>query len=202
MFYNTKDNGHGLPHDPFKAIVSPRPIGWISTLNDDGGANLAPYSFFNGINDSPPMVMFASQTRKFGFDTPKDSARNAQTQGEFTVNVVGHDLKAQMNVSTQHFDYGVDEFEKAGLTKGAGQTVKCPFVIEAPAALECKTYKVIDLPGGKYEMVLGTVTGVHIRDDMLRDGRYDVTLARHVARLGYRDYSQVDEIFELARPDD
>ncbi len=200
MFYDTDNNNHGLPYNPFKAIVSPRPIGWISTLNDDGSANLAPYSFFNGINDSPPMVMFASQTKKHGYDTLKDSSRNAREQGEFTVNIVGHELKAQMNVSTEHFDYGVDEFEKAGLTKSPGKTVKCPYVAEAPAALECKTFQIVDLPGGKYEVVLGTVSGVHIRDDMLRDGRYDVTLARHVARLGYKDYTQVDDIFELARP--
>jgi len=177
MFYTTDKNDHGLPHDPFKAIVSPRPIAWVSTLNADGSANLAPYSFFNGINDSPPMVMFASQTRKFGFDT----------------------VKAEMNISTEHFDYGVDEFEKAGLTKGAGQTVDCPFVKEAPAALECKTYQVVDLPGGNYELILGEVTGVHIMEEMLRDGRYDLTLARHVARLGYRDYAQIDEVFELNR---
>ncbi len=202
MFYNTETPDHGLPHDPFKAIVSPRPIGWISTLNKDGSANLAPYSFFNGINDAPPMVMFASQTKKFGYETPKDSARNAHDQGEFTVNIVGQSLSAQMNISTEHFDYGVDEFEKAGLTKGAGQTVACPYVVEAPAALECKTHQVIDLPGGKYEVVLGTVTGVHIRDDMLSNGRYDVTLARHIARLGYRDYAEISEVFELSRPDD
>jgi len=202
MFYSTRENDHGLPHNPFKAIVSPRPIAWVSTLNADGSANLAPYSFFNGVNDSPPMVMFASQTKKHGFETAKDSARNAAEQGEFTVNIVGHTLKAEMNISTEHFDYGVDEFEKAGLTKRAGETVKCPYVGEAPAALECKTYKVVDLPGGNYEMIIGEVTGVHIRDEMLRDGRYDVTLARHVARLGYRDYAQIDDIFELARPDD
>ncbi len=202
MFYTTDKNDHGLPHNPFKAIVSPRPIAWVSTLNADGSANLAPYSFFNGINDSPPMVMFASGTNKFGFDTAKDSARNAREQGEFTVNIVGHTLKAEMNISTEHFDYGVDEFEKAGLTKGEGKTVKCPYVTQAPAALECKTYQVVDLPGGNYELILGEVTGVHIMDEMLRDGRYDVTLARHVARLGYRDYAQIDEVFELTRPDD
>lgn len=202
MFYSTDKPDHGLPHDPFKAIVSPRPIGWISTLNADGSANLAPYSFFNGINDAPPMVMFAAQAKKFGYDTPKDSARNAREQGQFTVNIVGNDLSAQMNVSTEHFDYGIDEFEKAGLTKGTGRTVHCPYVVQAPAALECKTHQVIDLPGGKYEMVLGIVTGVHIRDDMLREGRYDVTLAGHMARLGYRDYAQITDVFELARPDD
>ena len=202
MFYTTEKNDHGLPHDPFKAIVSPRPIAWVSTLNDDGSANLAPYSFFNGVNDSPPMVMFASQTRKFGFETAKDSARNAREQGEFTVNIVGHTLKAEMNISTEHFDYGIDEFEKAGLTKVEGKSVKCPYVGEAPAALECKTFQVVDLPGGKYELIIGVVSGVHIQDQMLNEGRYDLTRARHVARLGYRDYAQIDALFELNRPDD
>lgn len=202
MFYTTAKNDHGLPHNPFKAIVSPRPIAWVSTLNTDGSANLAPYSFFNGINDSPPMVMFASQSRKFGYDTAKDSARNAREQGEFTVNIVGHTLTGQMNISTEHFDYGVDEFEKAGLTKAPGRSVKCPYVAESPAALECKTYKIVDLPGGAYELIIGEVTGVHIDDAMIRDGRYDVTQARHIARLGYRDYAQIDDVFELSRPDD
>ncbi len=202
MFYTTDNNSHGLAHDPFKAIVSPRPIAWISTLNEDGSANLAPYSFFNGVNDSPPMVMFASQTQKHGFNTVKDSARNARAQGEFTVNIVGHTLKREMNISTEHFDYGVDEFDKAGLTKMPGQSVACPYVGEAPAALECRTYQVVDLPNGKYELIIGEVTGVHIKDEMLRNGRYDVTLAKHIARLGYRDYAQINEVFELNRPDD
>lgn len=202
MFYTTGENDHGLPHDPLKAIISPRPIAWISTLNSDGSANLAPYSFFNGINDSPPMVAFSAQSKKFGFDEPKDTLLNAREQGEFTINIVSNELKDAMNVSTTHFAAGVDEFEKAGLKKAPGKTVACPFVAETPAALECKTWQITELPGGAYVLVIGEVTGVHINDAMIKDGRYDVTRAKHLARLGYRDYALVEDVFELSRPDD
>ena len=202
MFYRTELNDHGLPHDPFKAIVSPRPIAWVSTLNPDGSANLAPYSFFNAFNDTPPMVAFSAGSKKIGLDETKDSLVNARQQGEFTINIVSDALAQQMNISTNHFPRGVDEFEKSGLSKSAGETVKCPFVSNAPAALECKLWKILDLPGGNYHMVIGEVTGIHIRQDLIKEGRYDTAGAQHLARLGYRDYARVDSLFELTRPDD
>lgn len=200
MFYTTDSNAHGLPHNPFKAIVSPRPIGWISTLNADGSANLAPYSFFNAINDAPPMVLFSAGFTKIGLDEPKDSFTNAKNNGEFTVNIVGEAQTDAMNTSSAHYPAGTDEFEKARLAKGEGRTVSCPFVLEAPAALECKLWKIVELPGGKNTLVIGEVTGIHINDAMLNEGRYDVARARHLSRLGYRDYATITDPFELKRP--
>lgn len=147
------------------------------------------------------MVIFSAGVQKVGIDETKDSLRNAREQGEFTANIVSETMADPMNISTTHFAAGVDEFEKAGLTKSPGRTVACPFLAEAPASLECKVWKILELPGNAYHLVIGTVTGVHINDAMIRNGRYDVTQARHLARLGYRDYTAVREVFELQRPD-
>ena len=200
MFYRPGDSAHGLPHNPFKAIVSPRPIGWISTLDASGRANLAPYSFFNAFADNPPIVAFGSGARKVGVDERKDSAANVEATGEFVVNIVSAALMDAMNTTSQHFAAGVDEFEAAGLEKGECTTVAVPRVAAAPAAFECRLFKIIDLPGGD-RMVLGEVTGIHIDEAMVRDGRFDVTAYRPLARLGYRDYAVIEQVFELQRPD-
>ena len=202
MFYRPDVDPHGLPHNPFKAIVAPRPIAWISTLDADGAANLAPYSFFNAFSDSPPMVAYGSGRQKLGIDERKDSLANIRETGEFVVNFVSYDLRDAMNVSSQHFPAGTDEFEQAGLTKAACQTVSAPRVAEAPASFECKLWKILELPGGQNFMVIGQVTGIHIDETMIRDGAYDLRLVKPLARLGYRDYSMVEDLFSLTRPDD
>ena len=204
MFYEPKD-GHGLPHDPYKAIVAPRPIGWVSTLGTEGRANLAPYSFFNGCGDRPPYVMFAQTgPKKPGGLLIKDTVANARETGEFACSVVSEALKDAMNVSTEAFDEGVDEFEKAGLAKGEGRAIKVPHVANAPAVLECRTHQIIDLPawqdGWMNIVVIGEVVGVHVREEYLVDGVLDVTTYNPVARMGYKDYTTVKDKWEMDRP--
>ncbi len=199
MFYRPKD-GHPLPHNPFKAIIAPRPIGWISTVDADGRANLAPYSFFNGINEAPPMVMFASGSHKLGLDERKDSLANILETEQFCVNIVSTELADAMNKTSGHFPYGTDEFEQAGLAKTAGREVNVPFVTAAPVTMECTLYKVIDLPGSQH-MVIGEVVGIHIDDAHIKDGLLDVTSYQPLARLGYHDYASVTEVFSLKRPE-
>ena len=204
MFYRPRD-GHGLPHDPFKAIVVPRPIGWVSTLDAQGRANLAPYSFFNGCGDHPPLVMFAQSGRKTRDEGEKDSIANIRATGEFACSVVSLALKDAMNASTASFAAGVDEFEKAGLTKGEGRAIRAPHVAEAPAALECRMVRIIDdLPTAREGLlnivVIGEVVGVHIRDEALQDGMLDVLSYNPVARMGYKDYTTVETRWQMERP--
>lgn len=199
MFYRPKD-GHGLPHNPFNAIVTPRPIGWISTRGADGRDNLAPYSFFNAVAYTPPQVMFASTSSKPDRDYGKDTVANIRDTGVFCVNVVSYALRDAMNVSSGGYAAREDEFALAGLEKGACETIDCARVAAAPAALECKLVKFVDLEGEANHMVIGEVTGVHMRDECLVDGVFDVTTFRPLSRLGYRDYSCVDNLFSLKRP--
>ncbi|SLN54963.1 Flavin reductase like domain protein [Falsiruegeria litorea R37] len=201
MFYRPED-GHGLPHNPFNAIITPRPIGWISSRDGNGVNNLAPYSFFNGVAYFPPQVMFASTGAKEDQDNTKDSMANIEETGEFCVNVVEFAARDAMNASSATLDKGVDEFAHAGLTAVECETINCARVEGAPAALECKLTKIVTLPGESNRVAFGEVTGIHLRDDCLRDGIFDVTTYRPLARLGYRDYSVVRELFSLQRPDD
>ena len=191
MFYRPED-GHGLPHNPFNAIVTPRPIGWISTRGAKGD-NLAPYSFFNAVAYVPPQVMFASTG-------VKDSLRNIQETGVFAVNIVSFEMLHQMNATSAALPHGVDEFIQAGLDRAECSTIPCPRVAQAPATLECRMTEVITLKGQGNYLVVGEVVGVHMRDDCLVDGRFDVTRFSPLARLGYKDYSVVREVFELDRP--
>ncbi len=200
MFYRPSDNDHGLPHNPFKAIVSPRPIGWISTVSENGTANLAPYSFFNALCDNPPMVMFASTGQKPDQAKGKDSLANIIATEEFAVNIVSYTLKDQMNASAASFPADIDEFEAAGVTKAAGTAISAPHVAEAPAVLECKLFKIIDLPGAANTMVIGEVVGVHMKDDFIVNGQFDVTKYQPLSRLGYMDYAAVENVFELVKP--
>ena len=198
MFYTTDQNRHGLAHDPFKAIVSPRPIGWIGSKGRDGSLNLAPYSFFNAVSDRPKLVMFSSSGRK-------DSYRNASETGEFTCNFVSRNLIDKMNMSSAAVAYDVDEFALSGLTPKKGELVDAPYVSEAFAVLECKVTEIIvpkSLSGEPSEnvMIFGQVVGIHIDEAILRDGRIDMALARPVSRLGYMDYSESSDVFELFRP--
>lgn len=191
MFYRPED-GHGLPHNPFNAIVSPRPIGWISTRGHEGD-NLAPYSFFNAVAYVPPQVMFASTGAK-------DSLAALRASGVFCVNIVEEAALARMNATSAAFPRGTDEFLAAEVPKEECRTIPCPRVADAPASLECRVTQVVELLGRDNFLILGEVTGVHLRDDCLRDGRFDVTAFRPMARLGYRDYAAVREVIELSRP--
>lgn len=197
MFYEPS-KGHGLPHDPFKALVAPRPIGWISTQAKDGSLNLAPYSFFNALGTNPHLVMFCSEGAK-------DSYTNALETGEFVANLVSSDLIEQMNASSVDAPHGVSEFDYAGLTPEPSRLVRPPRVREAHAALECKVTEILspkDLngdPTSRY-MIIGQVVGVYISDDALTDGMFDVVKAGNVARLGYLDFSNVKEVFQRTRP--
>lgn len=201
MFYEPKD-GHGLPHNPFNAIVTPRPIGWVSTRCSNGVDNLAPYSFFNAVAYTPPQVMFASTGVKPDQTDAKDTVANIRATGVFALNVVSFALRDAMNASSATLPADVDEFAHAGLDKGQCRTIDCPYVAAAPAVLECTLIDIIKLRGETNQMVLGEVTGVYIDDACLKDGIFDVTTFNPLSRLGYRDYAVVRELFALSRPDD
>lgn len=197
MFYEWA-KGHGLPHDPSKAIVSPRPVGWISTVSADGRLNLSPYSFFSMFTSRPLLVWFSSEGRK-------DSATFAEETGEFVANLAGRDLLEQMVASSVDAPTGVSEFDYAGLTPEPSRMVRPPRVREALAALECKVTDVFTpktWSGAPCEAVVvtGEVVGVYIDDRVLTDGMFDVVKAGNVARLGYFDYLAVDSVFQRHRP--
>ena len=203
MFYEV-NKGSGLPHNPFKAIVAPRPIGWISTLSAEGIPNLAPYSYFNAVADNPPQVMFsASSNHQHG--GLKDAVADAQSTGEFVFNVATWDLREQMNASAVPAPHDVDEFEYADLTKAASRLVKCPRVAESPLHLECRYTQSLELPShvsdGTNTLVFGEVVGVHIDERVLVDGQIDYLKVRPIGRLGYLDYVEVDNFFAMERPD-
>ncbi len=202
MFYRTGERDRAkLPHDPFKAIVAPRPIGWISTRARDGRVNLAPYSFFNGFCSAPPIVGFSSDG---GW---KDSASFAKESGEFVANLATSDLRHPMNATSAPLPRGENEFVHAGLTMAECQLVAAPRVAESPAALECKVVEIVEIrktSGGLSGavLVIGEVVGVHIDDALIREGRFDTAGARPLARCGYQDYAVVEQVFALARPRD
>ena len=200
MFYRPGLDPHGLAHNPFKALVAPRPIGWISTLDAAGRPNLAPYSFFNALADAPPLVMYASNGRKTGLDEGKDTLANLRATGEFVVNVASFALRHAMNASSGSYPAGADEFAIAGLTAAPCRVVAPPRVLEAPAALECRLWRIVELPGEANAMAIGEVVGVHIDPAAIVEGRVDVTRYAPLARLGYRDYAAVREVFEMDRP--
>ena len=198
MFYRPEE-GHGLPHNPFNAVVTPRPIGWISTRGA-AGDNLAPYSFFNAVAYLPPQVMFASTSAKPDRDGTKDSVAQIREAKVFCVNIVEYAARDVMNASSGSYPAGVDEFAEACATKTECTTIDCPRVADAPASLECRLTDIVRLPGEANYAVFGAVTGVHLRDDCLRDGRFDVTAFQPLARLGYKDYARVTDVFSLERP--
>lgn len=199
MFYATDTNQHGLPHDPFKAIVAPRPIGWIGSKGRDGALNLAPYSFFNAVSDTPKLVMFASSGHK-------DSVRNVEETGVFTASLVGRHLVDAMNASSAPLAYDVNEFDVAGLTAKAGELVDAPYVGEAHAALECRVTQIlrpVDVNGVESQtwVVFGQVVGIHLDESIIENGRIDMARARPIARMGYRDYCDGGtDVFQLTRP--
>jgi flavin reductase (DIM6/NTAB) family NADH-FMN oxidoreductase RutF len=198
MFYTTEKNDHGLPHDPFKAIVAPRPIGWVTTMSGTGAVNLAPYSYFNGVHSKPPLVMFASESRK-------DSLTFVEETKEFVCNLATWGLREQMNQTSAPYPRGVDEMRAAGLTPAPCRLVKPPRVAEAPCALECRylqTVPLSDVNGRKLDgfVVIGQVVGVHIDERFIRNGLLDTAAMKPIARGGYHDYSVVTESFTMRRP--
>jgi len=199
MFYEPRQRDKNLlPHDPFKAIVTPRPIGWISTRALDGRVNLAPYSFFNAFSTFPAIVGFSSEGMK-------DSATFAIESGEFVANLASFDLFHPMSETSAPLPRGVSEFEPAGLTMAPSRLVTPPRVAEAHAALECKVVEVVHLHTHKGVqmdnfLVLGEVVGVHIDERYIKDGRFDTAGAQPLARCGYQDYAVVDRLITLARP--
>jgi flavin reductase (DIM6/NTAB) family NADH-FMN oxidoreductase RutF len=201
MFYQPDKNDHGLPLDPYKSIVVPRPIGWISTVSRDGVVNLAPYSQFNNLGYDPPYVMFSANSFP---DTGrrKDSVRNATDTGEFVVNMPTYELREAVNLTSQFVEPEVDEAALAGLKMVPSRLVKPPRVADSPVHLECKLQCSLVLPGNSFDqvhhVVVGLVVGVHIRDDVLTpEGKIDVLKIRPIARLGYFDYTCVDTIFTM-----
>ncbi len=203
MFYETSLNNHGLQRDPFKSCVVPRPIGWISTIDVNGVANLAPFSYFNAISGVPPHVMF-SPGGLGPEGKSKHSLLNAEATGEFVVNVVSRQLAQQMVQTSAAAPADVDEFELAGLTKEPSKLVKPPRVRGAPIHLECKYWKTIQMPQTDdvpCHMVIGQVVGVHIADEIIDDdGQIDVLRFEPVARLGYRQYASINSVFEIKLP--
>lgn len=202
LHYYEPRNGHGLKHDPFNAIVGPRPIGWISSRDASGNVNLAPYSFFNGFSYHPPIIGFSSTS-------PKDTLKNVQETGEFVWNLATKDLAQHMNATAAHVARDVNEFTIAGLTAVPCRLVNVPRVAESPVSFECKLTQIIRLQGadGKEAqgwLTLGEVIAVHIDKAMIRDGVYRTGLAHPIVRAGRRgDYFEIkdEDMFEMTRPD-
>ncbi len=199
MYYRPAD-GHGLPHNPFNAIVTPRPIGWISTRAADGSENLAPYSFFNAVAYVPPQVMFASTSAKEDRGDTKDSVANIRETGVFCVNIVEYAARDVMNRTSGMWPKETDEFADAGIARAECAEIACSRVADAPANLECKLTQIVELEGVSNFAVFGEVVGIHMRDDCMVDGVFDVTRFNPLTRLGYRDYSVIREVFSLKRP--
>ncbi len=199
MFYRPAD-GHGLPHNPLSAIISPRPIAWISTRDSAGHDNLAPYSFFNAVAYTPPQIMFATTGAKPDRPRGKDTLANIEDSGVFCVNIVEYAAREAMNASSGAYPATTDEFALASVERADCTTIACARVANAPASLECRLTQVVPLLGNANFLVLAEVVGIHMRDDCLIDGRFDVTRFAPVARLGYKDYSTVRDLFQMTRP--
>jgi flavin reductase (DIM6/NTAB) family NADH-FMN oxidoreductase RutF len=200
MFYEVAKRNHGLPHDPFKALVAPRPIGWITAMSAKGEINLSPYSFFNAVSDLPPMVAFSSQGRK-------DALTFIEETGEFVCNLATWDLREAMNETSAPLARGNNEMVHAGLTPAPSRFVKPPRVAEAPAAIECRhmqTVPLTPLSGGepRYFLVIGEVVGIYIDDSFIVDGLVDTAAMRPITRAGYRDYfvATPETKFSMTRP--
>jgi flavin reductase (DIM6/NTAB) family NADH-FMN oxidoreductase RutF len=198
MFYDPRTEPHGLAHTPITALVCPRPIGWVTTISKTGTVNLAPYSFFNLVSGTPPMVMFSSGPKK-------DSQTNAEDTGEFVYNMATWALREVMNASAAEFGAAESEPGKLGLEMIPSLKVKPPRVRRSPVHFECKYLQTVELSGSngtrsRSSIVIGEVVGIHIDDALITDGMVDIIKARPIARLGYMDYCVVDEVFEILRP--
>jgi flavin reductase (DIM6/NTAB) family NADH-FMN oxidoreductase RutF len=205
MYYEPGRTPHGLPHDPFKSCVIPRPIGWISTVDSAGRCNLAPYSQFQNVTFDPPIVMFSANQTTDG--RRKDSVRNAEETGEFVWNRATWALREAVNATGQELAPGVDEFEHAGLAKLPSRLVKPPRVAGSPIQFECVYLNTLRFPGqppmGTADVVFGRVVAVHIDDAALTpEGLVDVLRLQPIARMGYFDYTVVDNRFQMVIPGD
>jgi len=198
MFYEPRNNDHGLPRDPFKAIVSPRPVGWITSMSANGEINLAPYSFFNAVSDAPPIVMFSS-------DGYKDSIAFVAETKEFVCNLAIYDLLAAVVTTGISYPRGINEMIEAGLDPVPSRLIRPPRVKASPCALECKLLQIVDLddldgkPAHRH-VAFGQVVGIHIDDRFIKDGRLDTAAMRPIARCGYADYAVVDKVIPVVRP--
>ena len=211
MFCETKDLSRealkalGLAFNPFKALVVPRPIGWITTIDGKGVVNLAPYSFFNAVSSDPPMVFYGANGTHAADNGEKDSLRNVRETGEFVCNLVTWELCHQMNDTATPAPHGVDEMQAVGIARLPSRIVKPPRVAASPAHLECKLHQLVELPvdprsGKRNVMVIGHVVAIHIDDAFIVNGRFDTVRAQPAARLGYLDYAVVTQAFEIKRP--
>jgi flavin reductase (DIM6/NTAB) family NADH-FMN oxidoreductase RutF len=203
VYYQPGITHHGLPRDPFKSCVIPRPIGWISTISREGVHNLAPFSQFQNLTFDPPYVMFASNQNTTG--RRKDTVVNTEQTGEFVWNMATYELREAVNKSAEEVGPDVDEFNISGVTKAASNVVKPARVAESPVHFECKYHATVRLPGngtmGTVDVVFGRVIGIHIQDDVIGpDGRMDVLKVRPIARLGYHDYTSIESIFSMVLP--
>lgn len=206
MFFEPK-NGmkpHPFTHNLYTALVVPRPIGWISTVNKEGVINLAPFSFFNAVTGDPPCVMYCPNGWKPGTQEAKDSLVNAEETGEFVFNMCTYDLREQMNMTSKHMPSNVDEMALANLEAAPCELVKPPRVKDSPIVLECKYMQTVHLPeasnGSSNNIVIGQVIGIHISDDVITDGLVDIDKVNPLARLGYLDYSSLGKVFSMKRP--
>jgi flavin reductase (DIM6/NTAB) family NADH-FMN oxidoreductase RutF len=193
-----------LPYDPFKSCTVPRPIGWLSTVSRDGVHNLAPYSQWQNLTFDPPMVMFSANQSTLG--GRKDTVRNIEETGWFVWNMATWDLREAVNISAMALPHGVDEFERAGVTKAPSELSACMRVAESPCHFECRYVTTLRLPGrtevGTVDIVIGEVHRIHIRDDVVTpEGKLDILKIRPIARMGYYDYTVVDNIFSMKIPD-
>jgi flavin reductase (DIM6/NTAB) family NADH-FMN oxidoreductase RutF len=206
MFYQPDLNNHGLPHNPLKSCVVPRPIGWITTLSDDGRVNLAPFSQFNIVGFDPGYVMFSANRHPPDWRR-KDTSDNAERRGEFTYNMATWDLRQQVTRSSQIYDPSISELDAVGLTAAPSKLIRTPRIAESPISFECRYYTTIGLPGddigSSHFIVVGKVVGVHISDNVINaEGKVDVASIRPLARLGYTDYTYVDKVVPIELEDD
>ena len=205
MFYETSKNNHGLKYNPFKSCIIPRPIAWITTLTEDGKDNCAPYSFFNGVASDPPMVMFANNGPALDKRGPKDTFSNIKANKEFVINISTYENKDQMNLTCSPLARGKSEIELAELDTIDSKMVKPKSLKTSPINMECKLFKIVDLPIIKKEeyngIMIGHVIGVNINDKYIKNGIIDINKLKPLARLGYMDYSVVDNFFKMNRPE-
>lgn len=206
MFYDPRENlrPEPLSHNPFNALVAPRPIAWVSSIDSRGRVNLAPFSYFNAISSSPPYVMVTIGS-KDSEGTPKDTLSNVRDVPEFVVNIASADLKEAINQTSKVYPPEINEFDEAGLTQEASQLVRPPRVAEARAALECRVHQIIELPGpgekSSRHMVIGEVVGIHIDEDVIEDGKVVASRLNQLSRLGYFEYDSVEDTFTIPRPE-
>lgn len=203
MFYEPSKNDHGLSRNPFKSCTVPRCIGWISTKNEDGSDNIAPYSQFTNLTFDPPLVIFSANQNVF--KDRKTTIKNAERTGEFIYNMVPYDLREQMNLTSSiEVPEGMDKFEYAGLTKVPGNLVNVMRVGESPVQYECRYLQTIRIKANSsiatVDVIVGEVIGIHIDDDVITDGKVDIPKIKPLARLGYFDYTVVEKSFEIPAP--